>query len=548
MPRLDRFVVATALTVLTAPMVFAAERAALLVGNERYRELPRASDGARALDAKDRLEAAGFTVVSVKELKTGRISEALSLFQKEAEDAEYLFMLLTGQFVTTGTTTWYMPIDAPEPSVGELPTTAIPVSLLLDLAAQVPGRAVVGLGVAERSYQAKGPISGGLGRIEPPKNVTVLTGPAGRLADFMNASVLEEGNIVASEMRARGRGLKALGYLPQDRPYLPEPARADRPVNVDAEANFWSAVQEIGTVSAYETYLEKYPRGRFAREAQNRLDALNDAPRRDAEAAEKALGLNREQRRQVQRNLALLGFDPKGIDGIFGPATRGALRAWQRDAGLADTGYLNRQQFARLDSEAQARARVLEEEDRRRAEEQRRADQAYWRDHGRAGDEEGLRDYLQRYPDGLFADQAKAGLRDIEEQRKLQSQARERTAWENAVQSNTVEAYRQYLADYPQGNFRNEAESRIAELRDQGQRQQIEAQAKQEEDQLALAQVTFLLVEKRLEQLGLNPGPVDGQLTEESRRAIRNFQRTRELPVTGYLSRQTVVRLIAEVR
>ncbi len=116
------------------------------------------------------------------------------------------------------------------------------------------------------------------------------------------------------------------------------------------------------------------------------------------------------------------------------------------------------------------------------------------------------------------------------------------------MQSNTVEAYRQYLADYPQGNFRNEAESRIAELRDQGQRQQIEAQAKQEEDQLALAQVTFLLVEKRLEQLGLNPGPVDGQLTEESRRAIRNFQRTRELPVTGYLSRQTVVRLIAEVR
>lgn len=54
------------------------------------------------------------------------------------------------------------------------------------------------------------------------------------------------------------------------------------------------------------------------------------APWSDAAATEAALDLTRAQRREVQIRLALLGFDPRGIDGLFGPDTRAAIAQWQR--------------------------------------------------------------------------------------------------------------------------------------------------------------------------------------------------------------------------
>jgi peptidoglycan hydrolase-like protein with peptidoglycan-binding domain len=46
------------------------------------------------------------------------------------------------------------------------------------------------------------------------------------------------------------------------------------------------------------------------------------------------------------------------------------------------------------------------------------------------------------------------------------------------------------------------------------------------------------LVQKGLAELGYQPGPVDGQFGEMTRKAIREFQRDRSLPVTGDLSPQ----------
>ena len=69
-----------------------------------------------------------------------------------------------------------------------------------------------------------------------------------------------------------------------------------------------------------------------------------DAPEEETgptEATESVLGLNRSQRREVQRRLSLLGHDPRGIDGIFGPGTRGAITAWQKKQDLTATGYLD---------------------------------------------------------------------------------------------------------------------------------------------------------------------------------------------------------------
>jgi peptidoglycan hydrolase-like protein with peptidoglycan-binding domain len=50
----------------------------------------------------------------------------------------------------------------------------------------------------------------------------------------------------------------------------------------------------------------------------------------------------------AQATLATLGFDPGGVDGQVGEATRKAVRAWQKSRGLAADGYLSAAVVARL--------------------------------------------------------------------------------------------------------------------------------------------------------------------------------------------------------
>jgi peptidoglycan hydrolase-like protein with peptidoglycan-binding domain len=46
---------------------------------------------------------------------------------------------------------------------------------------------------------------------------------------------------------------------------------------------------------------------------------------------------------QVQENLRRLGYYKGMVDGISGPATRNAIRAYQVDRGLPVTGRLDRE-------------------------------------------------------------------------------------------------------------------------------------------------------------------------------------------------------------
>jgi peptidoglycan hydrolase-like protein with peptidoglycan-binding domain len=46
-----------------------------------------------------------------------------------------------------------------------------------------------------------------------------------------------------------------------------------------------------------------------------------------------------------------------------------------------------------------------------------------------------------------------------------------------------------------------------------------------------------------LKAKGLNPGPIDGTLDTKTQRALRDFQKTNKLPVTGVLDAQTAEKL-----
>lgn len=91
-------------------------------------------------------------------------------------------------------------------------------------------------------------------------------------------------------------------------------------------------------------------------ESQPGGQPAGDAGVEAAQRAELAAGLSRATRAQVQRDLTALGYDTRGSDGMFGQGTPAAIRAWQRDSGIAATGFLTARQVQTLRADAGPRA------------------------------------------------------------------------------------------------------------------------------------------------------------------------------------------------
>ena len=151
------------------------------------------------------------------------------------------------------------------------------------------------------------------------------------------------------------------------------------------------------------------------------------SPVGEAEAEEKTLELTHGERVLVQRGLAALGFEVGAADGVFGRRTRGGIEGYQREKGLAETGYLTREQMEGLKmsgEEWQARRAEAEREEtaRRQAEasrleRERRADDAAFGRAGQADTVESYTEYLSAYPSGRHAGEA----------RRLRAEAAERS-------------------------------------------------------------------------------------------------------------------------
>jgi peptidoglycan hydrolase-like protein with peptidoglycan-binding domain len=542
--------------IILPPGLAAAEDIALVLGNARFAELDRLSRGAEVVDAAQALATFGFALDARANAPRADVAEALALYVDQLPEAERIVIVLSGRFATDGARTWFMTADAPVPdlfSVGG----QLSVDALLTTMAVSPGQAVLILGHDVDAAEPYDPwLREGIGALDVPQGVTVLIGGPRDVAQFIEGPLAVAGTDLAAAVAEDGQ-LAAFGYLPRMLPFMPG-ALVEAPPAPDPAAQgpdpaiedaLWQGAVALDTVDAYRNYLSRYPLGRYADQAEEAISAILSEPNRDARLAEEALNLARSDRRDIQEALDVLDFDPRGIDGIFGPGTRRAIANWQQVNGYSQTTYLNAEQIDRLLGQAERRRAEIAAEEERRALEAARADRAYWDETGALGDEAGLRAYLERYPRGQFADVATERLEAIEaEEAEARAQA-DRTAFELAATANTPDAYRRYLRDHPDGAYVAEAEARLnalVEPEPEAPPVTSDDEARAQEEALGLNRATAQLIEARLEQMGLDVGEVDGRFNNRTRRALAEYQEARGLSVTGYLDELTLITVLAD--
>ncbi len=525
---------------------------ALIIGNENYDTMRDLRSGADVTAAVDEFEALGFDVIGREDASAPEMRDALEDFVAVSAEAKRVLVVLAGRFMNSGQEAWLLGTDqTADPGLADLARDGLPLSAIMAVLAAHPGKALLLVGEDGQIGAAGQPyLELGLGSPTLPQGVTVFRGGARAIAGFAE-DILPLPAMTDTVQAARRQGLLIQGYMPSDYRFVASGATAQRPIVLPeagvSDAAAWKSARAADTIASYREYLRQFPDGVSAPDASRLIREIESEPNRIARLAEEELRLSRDQKRSIQRNLSILDFNPRGIDGLFGAGSRSAIASWQSANGEQPTGYLTGDQTLRLETQGARRAEELEAEAEARRLEQERDDRSYWAASGAAGDEPGLRAYLKRYPDGVYAEVAQDRLQVFADRRRQAAAQADRIAWDRAVSTGTAEAYRDYLESNPKGAFAEEARARIEDLTRDDDDQEANDKARQSEEALGLNGQTRSIIEGRLAALGLKPGKVDGTFDKSTRRAIRRYQQARDMPVTGYLTQQTVVRLMADL-
>ncbi|PRY24259.1 putative peptidoglycan binding protein [Aliiruegeria haliotis] len=516
---------------------------ALVIGapEEERRGLLR---GSGTPDVAQALRDSGFTVITADAGSVEAMRSALSEFMDGLGDESRAVVHLSGQFVRGAGQAWLLEDGAERSDLATVGNVGLSLDGVLTIAGRVPGAAVVALGVEEGGASPGDGLRSGVAFTAIPQGVTLARGAPEDVARFVASELLEEGRSIPDAIDA-AREITGRGFLSRQSAFLPlgEERPIAPPDAAEVERAIWQATRAQDTVAGYRGYLKRYPDGFFADDAKKAIDAIQTEPNRVARQSEEALELSRSARREIQQQLTLLGYQPRGVDGIFGSGTRAAITRFQEKAGFPDTGYLDARQIERLSLLAERRQAELEADAARVALEREKRDREAWATLGK-GDEADLRTYLERYPDGLFVAIAKQRLSVIEAENRAAEEALDRADWDRAAAAGTVSAYRAYLKAHPKGSFAGEARERLDALGTAESEAVVAARAA--EAQLGLNAVTRMLVERQLDEMGHKPGAVDGTFDDQTRSAIRRFQRQHGMSVTGYMSTDVVARMLAD--
>jgi uncharacterized caspase-like protein len=393
---------------------FADKRVAFVVGNGAYRNvaaLPNPPVDAKAMASM--LRRVGFDVVEGTNLTRDKMTEKLLDFGKRAEGADVALFFYAGHGIAVNGTNYLLPVDADLKSEMDVKLgAAINVDLtleqtmadakvklvFLDACRDNPFAARIRSARATRSVSVEAGLAemksgeGTLIAFATGPGQTALDGEAGTNSPFTRAllaNIASPGVEIQQAMtrvRAQVNEETNKNQLPWGHTNLigtvylnpaaggtvekaeapNTPAAAASPAS-EVELEFWRSVRESNKPEELNAYLTNYPNGTFKSLALARIASLQDGPSittRNLSAAidsatfteeadqtsEDQLGLDRSQRRDVQRRLNGLGFDTR-VTGRFDEATRAVITRWQAARGYPKSGFLNALQLMALQSE-----------------------------------------------------------------------------------------------------------------------------------------------------------------------------------------------------
>lgn len=518
--------------IVALPVAAMADDLALIITNGNYPSGVNSRAVSRQhTELTEAYAAQGYEVIDGRNLDARDMRDALESFLDRVDGKDRIVVHFSGRAANLEGQTWLLPIGVSTDSLLDVDYNAPSLGVVFEVLGTRPGRGMLFFGEYEGGRVAQ-PLDAGIGTPNVPQGVLFVHGPEDDLNDFVVDDLLRSGGSIANVLERDGAGLVVEGFASPDISMVRE-SDDEEPLEdtsdwaaLLAEQTLWAVADRSGTAEDLAAYLERFPTGIFAQTARARLDAL-DVP--DPEEVEAALRLNRRARREIQTNLTLLGHDTRGIDGVFGRGSRAAIVSWQREEGHGATGFLDADQVEELQELADARRAIQERDDRR-----------YWNATGRSGEKNDLEVYLERYPAGIFSEEANTRLNEI---RAEERRAADQDAWNFAVGLDSAQSYRDYLDDYPNGTYANVARRRLEDLDPTPEPVEDNA-ARAAEQRLNLNSGTRLLIEGRLRGLGFNPGNVDGNFNNQTRDAIRRYQGNRGIPSTGYLNAATVQALL----
>ena len=404
---------------------FADKRVAFVVGNAAYRNVAQLPNPAIDAGSMARvLRNVGFDVVEGVNLSRDAMTAQLLEFGKKAEGADVAVFFYAGHGIAIDGTNYLLPVDADLKSEMDVKLgAAINVDLtleqtmsdakvklvFLDACRDNPFAAKIRSAKATRSVN----VATGLAEMKSGEGTliafatgpgqTALDGQGGTNSPFTRALIANiaqpgvEIQQAMTKVRAQVNEETGKNQLPWGHTNLigsvylnpaaaPAEVAAEAPntpavaasVTSDVELEFWRSVKDSNKPEELNAYLTNYPGGTFRPLALARIASLQDGPStatrnltagiepatftEDAnQASEDQIGLDKNQRRDVQRRLTGLGFDTK-TTGRFDDTTRAVIARWQAARGYPRSGYLNNLQHKALLSEIVA-TRVASSDD-----------------------------------------------------------------------------------------------------------------------------------------------------------------------------------------
>ena len=413
-------VVAATVLLLGPALALAADRALVISNPATLPDDQAAFVAAAHRELVESYVAAGYETTEGIDLRRDEFARILGLFEGSARSADRIVIHFVGAAVSVSEATGLIPVGASVDTRTAAVFETVPLSLLMDIAALRPNASVVALAIPPYPPTEAAGFANASHLYQVPEGVLVVRGEARAVFAVVTEQMLSQA-LPINRIPDAGNGVRFEGAVTSSLSLGPAPGSDAASISASTSAQdddsdlveqaLWELANRSQNPAIAEAYLQRYPAGRFADEARALAERApeNQTP----EARETSLDLSATARRRIQQDLTDLGFDTRGVDGVFGPGTRQAIRAWQRSANFSPTGYLTRRPITVMERDAVARSADLREQALRVEQEERQADTSYWRETGATGQEADLRRYLDRYPKGIYSARARDDLEQL---------------------------------------------------------------------------------------------------------------------------------------